>query len=87
MSKCGRTIFSGVYANTVKCIQVFLAVGPYEAFILTQLSHIYTLTNWNMWLIVFGGILVFLTYMALTCFLSHDADDAINVTTAFVMLK
>ena len=32
------------------------------------------------------GILVFGTYMTITCFLSHDADDAISDTIALVML-
>ena len=36
---------------------------------------------WHM-----SGILVFETCMEITCFLSHDADDGINDTTAFVML-
>ena len=33
------------------------------------------------------GILIFQTYMAITCFLSHDADSAINETIAYDMLR
>ena len=32
-------------------------------------------------------ILVFVLYMAVTCFLWHDADGAINNTITFLMLR
>ena len=42
-------------------------------------------THWHMWHL--RGILVLDTYMAITCFLSHDADGAISDTIAFMMLR
>ena len=90
---CDRHICSGAYANNMKCFKpltvviLFIAVSSYGIYIDICMPYINHILAYVAYIWYFSGTLVFGTHMAITCLLSHDADDAMNDTIALVILK
>ena len=89
-----RHICSGTYANNVKCMYICVpayivnCIGFIRAlYIEIFVSCVHELTGTCGLYVAFDGLISFVMYIAIRCFLSHDADGVFHDIIAFIMLR